>query len=179
MGMVKIGVPRGVYPSYLTVNRYCSPSMGSPSKFSGRFATGSICFPNDVSSSSLLSSLPLFRFALEEGMVTVSMLDGEGKSQGVSVAIAALDHHHRCSLERKLTFLPTTTPTKPSIISALSGEMDEDDISLENLQAQIDMSMSFAQSLVSSWVKPSKPGISRKKVDLENEMLEATRRRQR
>jgi hypothetical protein len=57
--------------------------------------------------------------------------------------------------------------------------MVEDDISLENLQAQIDMSMSFAQSLISSWVKPSKPGISRKKIDLENEMLEGARRRPR
>jgi hypothetical protein len=57
--------------------------------------------------------------------------------------------------------------------------MDADEISLENLQAQIDMSMSFAQSLVSSWVKPSKSGVSRKKLDLENELLEAARRRPR
>lgn len=32
---------------------------------------------------------------------------------------------------------------------------DDDDIDVESLQAQIDMSMAFTQNLVSSWVKSS------------------------
>lgn len=31
----------------------------------------------------------------------------------------------------------------------------EDDVDAESLQAQIDMSMSFAHNLVTSWIKPS------------------------
>lgn len=31
----------------------------------------------------------------------------------------------------------------------------EDDVDVETLQAQIDMSMSFAHNLVSSWIKPT------------------------
>ena len=43
--------------TYLTVNRYCIPSSGSPSKFDGRFATGRICLrPYAGSSSSSASS---------------------------------------------------------------------------------------------------------------------------
>ncbi|KAJ3524214.1 hypothetical protein NMY22_g11098 [Coprinellus aureogranulatus] len=66
---------------------------------------------------------------------------------------------------------------QPFIVSG--GGMDGDDVSLENLQAQIDMSMSFAQSLVSTWVKPRQSGRSKRKLELENDLLEATRRRPR
>ncbi|KAF5333476.1 hypothetical protein D9611_002543 [Ephemerocybe angulata] len=61
----------------------------------------------------------------------------------------------------------------------MSGEIDEDAISLESLQAQIDLSMSFATSLVSSWVKPQKKTGSSRSRDLEKELLEATSRRPR
>ncbi|RXW17864.1 hypothetical protein EST38_g8004 [Candolleomyces aberdarensis] len=61
----------------------------------------------------------------------------------------------------------------------MSGDIDEDGITIESLQAQIDMSMSFAQSLVTSWVNPtSKAGSSRSRV-LESELLETVRRRPR
>ncbi|KAG6915662.1 hypothetical protein DXG01_010532 [Tephrocybe rancida] len=53
---------------------------------------------------------------------------------------------------------------------------DEDSIELEALQAQIDMSMAFAQEMVSSWVKPSRklPGKSNR--DVEAELKEYMRR---
>lgn len=56
-----------------------------------------------------------------------------------------------------------------------SHEIDEDAIDLEALQAQIDISMSFAQNMVSSWVKPSHklPKSSR---DTEAELKEYMRR---
>lgn len=44
-------------PRYLTVNKYSRPSVGVPSKSSGRLATGRICFPGVTSSSSSRSSL--------------------------------------------------------------------------------------------------------------------------
>ncbi|ETW83711.1 hypothetical protein HETIRDRAFT_471990 [Heterobasidion irregulare TC 32-1] len=56
---------------------------------------------------------------------------------------------------------------------------DEDDIDIETLQAQIDMSLAFAQDLVSSWIKPlkssgySKPNNSK---DTEKELEELLRR---
>ncbi|KAG6833938.1 hypothetical protein H0H87_007949 [Tephrocybe sp. NHM501043] len=52
---------------------------------------------------------------------------------------------------------------------------DEDSIDLETLQAQIDMSMSFAQDMVSSWIKPSRKLPSRGK-DIEAELKEYMRR---
>lgn len=55
--------------------------------------------------------------------------------------------------------------------------MDEnEELDLESLQAQIDMSMSFAQDLVSSWVEPSKVGTSSRSHDLEKELKEHMRR---
>ncbi|RDB22530.1 hypothetical protein Hypma_009990 [Hypsizygus marmoreus] len=57
----------------------------------------------------------------------------------------------------------------------MANETNEDDIDLEALQAQIDLSMSFAQNMVSSWVKPSRklPKGSR---DTEAELKEYMRR---
>jgi hypothetical protein len=54
--------------------------------------------------------------------------------------------------------------------------MDEDAIDVEALQAQIDLSMSFAKSLVSSWIQPH--GIQRNshKKDLEKELSEYMQR---
>ncbi|KAF8076589.1 hypothetical protein FPV67DRAFT_1714239 [Lyophyllum atratum] len=51
-------------------------------------------------------------------------------------------------------------------------EMDEASIDLETLQAQIDMSMSFAQEMVSSWVKPSRKLPSKSSRDIEAELKE-------
>lgn len=61
----------------------------------------------------------------------------------------------------------------------MSGDIDEDAITAESLQAQIDMSMSFAQSLVTSWVKPSSKASSSRSRVLESELLETARRRPR
>jgi len=55
-------------------------------------------------------------------------------------------------------------------------EVGEDAISLEALQAQIDLSMSFAQNMVSSWVKPSRKLRSRPNKDTEAELAEYMRR---
>ena len=54
--------------------------------------------------------------------------------------------------------------------------MDEDAIDAEALQAQIDLSMSFAQNLVSSWIQPYKISRGPHKNDLEKELLEYMRR---
>jgi hypothetical protein len=63
----------------------------------------------------------------------------------------------------------------------LAGRMDtdvvdEDSIDTEALQAQIDLSMSFAQSLVSSWMEPHKFSTSSRKRDLEKELSEYMKR---
>jgi hypothetical protein len=52
---------------------------------------------------------------------------------------------------------------------------NEDEIDTEALQAQIDLSMSFAQNLVSSWVKPSSK-ITNRSRDVEDELKEYMRR---
>ncbi|KAF9057974.1 hypothetical protein BJ165DRAFT_1521306 [Panaeolus papilionaceus] len=49
---------------------------------------------------------------------------------------------------------------------------NENDIDTEALQAQIDLSMSFAQDMVSSWVKPHKLPKSSRRNDLELELKE-------
>ena len=54
--------------------------------------------------------------------------------------------------------------------------IDEDAIDTEALQAQIDLSMSFAQGLVSSWMEPHKLPRSSRKRDLEKELSEHMRR---
>ncbi|KAK2466098.1 hypothetical protein APHAL10511_001740 [Amanita phalloides] len=55
--------------------------------------------------------------------------------------------------------------------------MDEnEELDLDTLQAQIDMSMSFAQDLVSSWIQPSKVISSSRVCDLEKELKEYMRR---
>ena len=55
--------------------------------------------------------------------------------------------------------------------------MDEnEELDLASLQAQIDMSMSFAQDLVSSWVESSKVAASSRSHDLEKELKEHMRR---
>jgi hypothetical protein len=53
---------------------------------------------------------------------------------------------------------------------------NEDDTGLESLQAQIDMSISFAQDLVSSWVESSKVAATSRSHDLEKELKEYMRR---
>ena len=55
-------------------------------------------------------------------------------------------------------------------------DLDEESIDLQDLQAQIDLSMSFAQNLVTSWVKPSHYSQTNKQKDLENEIKEYMRR---
>ncbi|TFK43703.1 hypothetical protein BDQ12DRAFT_709417 [Crucibulum laeve] len=55
-------------------------------------------------------------------------------------------------------------------------EINEDAIDTEALQAQIDMSMSFAQNLVSSWIKPNKLPKKSVKKDVEGELKELMRR---
>jgi hypothetical protein len=54
--------------------------------------------------------------------------------------------------------------------------VDEDSIDTEALQAQIDLSMSFAQSLVSSWMEPHKLPTGSGKRDLEKELSEYMKR---
>lgn len=48
--------------------------------------------------------------------------------------------------------------------------VDEDKIDTEALQAQIDLSMSFTQTLVSSWLKPQKASTSSRKRNFEAEL---------
>lgn len=52
----------------------------------------------------------------------------------------------------------------------------EEDIDNETLQAQIDLSLSFAQNLVSSWVKPAKNPTKNSSRALEAELKEIMRR---
>ena len=52
---------------------------------------------------------------------------------------------------------------------------NEDDIDTETLQAQIDLSMSFAQNLVSSWIKQPRK-LSNRNWDVETELKEHMRR---
>ncbi|KAJ6515685.1 hypothetical protein C8R45DRAFT_957331 [Mycena sanguinolenta] len=52
----------------------------------------------------------------------------------------------------------------------------EEDIDNESLQAQIDLSLSYAQNLVSSWVKPSSKSTKNSKQALEAELKEYMRR---
>ena len=54
--------------------------------------------------------------------------------------------------------------------------MDEDDIDVEALQAQIDLSMSFAKNLVSSWIEPHRIPRNSHKKDLEKELSEYMQR---
>jgi len=54
--------------------------------------------------------------------------------------------------------------------------MDEDAIETEALQAQIDLSMSFAQNLVSSWIQPHKFPRNSHRKDLEKELSEYMQR---
>lgn len=56
---------------------------------------------------------------------------------------------------------------------------EEDDLDTEALQAQIDLSMSFAQNLVASWMKPSTSASTSKKSssqNLEDELKDYMRR---
>ena len=53
---------------------------------------------------------------------------------------------------------------------------DEDSIDTEALQAQIDLSMSFAQNLVSSWMAHHKLPPSSLKRDLEKELSDYMKR---
>ena len=53
----------------------------------------------------------------------------------------------------------------------------DDDIDTETLQAQINMSMSFAEDLVSSWIKPvHKANLSKSAVDAQKLLDEQLRR---
>ncbi|KDR83933.1 hypothetical protein GALMADRAFT_236433 [Galerina marginata CBS 339.88] len=53
-----------------------------------------------------------------------------------------------------------------------SPGINEEEIDLEALQAQIDLSMSFAQNIISSWVEPSKFPTSSRRKNLEQELIE-------
>jgi len=57
-----------------------------------------------------------------------------------------------------------------------SEEVDENSIDAEALQAQIDLSMSFAQSLVSSWLEPQEFPASSRNRDLEKDLTEYMKR---
>ncbi|KAF8914159.1 hypothetical protein CPB84DRAFT_1820075 [Gymnopilus junonius] len=57
-----------------------------------------------------------------------------------------------------------------------SAEMNEDEIDTEALQAQIDLSMSFAQNLVSSWIEPQKYPSSSRRKNVEQELVEYIKR---
>jgi hypothetical protein len=52
----------------------------------------------------------------------------------------------------------------------------EEDIDNETLQAQIDLSLSFAQNLAASWVKPSSKPTKNSSSALEAELKEYMRR---
>ena len=52
----------------------------------------------------------------------------------------------------------------------------DNDIDPEALQAQVALSMSFADSLVSSWLKPASGKLQRTHKDYENELKEHMRR---
>jgi hypothetical protein len=54
--------------------------------------------------------------------------------------------------------------------------MDEDAIDIETLQAQIDLSMSFAKNLVSTWIQPHTIPRNSNKKDLEKELSEYMQR---
>ncbi|KAF7985233.1 hypothetical protein HWV62_7882 [Athelia sp. TMB] len=58
----------------------------------------------------------------------------------------------------------------------VDNTMDVDDIDAESLQAQIDMSMSLVQNLVSSWMKPSKKPMKASNMETEKELEELMRR---
>ncbi|KAJ3576172.1 hypothetical protein NP233_g596 [Leucocoprinus birnbaumii] len=58
----------------------------------------------------------------------------------------------------------------------MTAQPDEEAMDFQDLQAQIDLSMSFAQNLVSSWVKPTQYTQTNRQVDLENEIKEYMRR---
>ncbi|CAA7260024.1 unnamed protein product [Cyclocybe aegerita] len=57
-----------------------------------------------------------------------------------------------------------------------SDNIDEDSIDVEALQAQIDLSMSFAQGLVTSWMDPRKFPTNSHRNDLEKELSEYMKR---
>ena len=54
-------------------------------------------------------------------------------------------------------------------------EADDDAIDLHDLQAQIDLSMSFVQNLVTSWVKPTHDTRTDRQRALEDEIKEFMR----
>lgn len=60
----------------------------------------------------------------------------------------------------------------------MNMETEGDEVNTQDLQAQIDLSMSFAQSLASSWIKPRRNGAntSSRRTELEHEIWEAAKR---
>ena len=54
--------------------------------------------------------------------------------------------------------------------------MMDEDVDVETLQAQIDLSMSFAKNLVSSWIEPHRIPRNPRKKDLEKEISEYMQR---
>lgn len=65
--------------------------------------------------------------------------------------------------------------TKPAFEHPSTGG-DEDNTDLETLQARIDMSMSYAQDLVSSWIEPNKAATTSRSYDIEKELKEYMKR---
>ncbi|KAM6496020.1 hypothetical protein JOM56_008726 [Amanita muscaria] len=65
--------------------------------------------------------------------------------------------------------------TKPALEHPSTGG-DEDNADLETLQARIDMSMSYAQDLVSSWIEPNKVATTSRSYDVEKELKEYMKR---
>ncbi|KIL70200.1 hypothetical protein M378DRAFT_610832 [Amanita muscaria Koide BX008] len=65
--------------------------------------------------------------------------------------------------------------TKPAFEHPSTGG-DEDNADLETLQARIDMSMSYAQDLVSSWIEPNKVATTSRSYDVEKELKEYMKR---
>lgn len=71
--------------------------------------------------------------------------------------------------------IPQQSPPEPRTTSA--KPMSEDDIDAAALQARIDISMSFANDLVSSWIKtPKKAQPDRPWAEIQREMDEYARR---
>ena len=60
----------------------------------------------------------------------------------------------------------------------MSMDVDDEDINVQDLQAQVDLSMSFASSLAASWIKPRRSGVntSSRRLEMEKEVWEAAKR---
>jgi hypothetical protein len=152
-----------------------------PSKSSGRFATGRICLPNDGSSSSESMSSSHLRLEDMSGHNGCEWsrfrkcIFGNCLSTSEIHSLCTTYHHAHTPYIACFTFERSFKRNpRPTVMD--NDAIDEDSIDMETLQAQIDMSMAFAQNLVSSWVKPFRKLPSRSNRDMEAELKEYMRR---